>query len=194
MYDALHYCHSWYHMTSVLLFRWKTRVSFHRAVFTFRLLDSQSHSSSAAPRFNQLTKFSLRFGDMIFGFLSENALLNSCLTFFFFFLLLMLQLWISSQRDQLHNSLIPLLSQARSLWVEQKQSLPESNTAAPLSWLRCASLFSQSYTVHTRAHTLACITPRHRQWTLRVVSHQRKVGVFLLMYWCDKRWTLKEHT
>ena len=126
-------------------------------MFSFLLLDSQSQSSSSTPTFNQLTKRSLRFGDVI-----------------------LLQLWISSQRDQLHNSLIPLLSQARSLWVEQKQSLPESNTAAPLSWLRCASLFSQSYTVHARTHThtLACITPRHKQWTLQVVSHQRKVCFF----------------
>lgn len=153
MYDALHYCHSWYHMASVLLFSWKTRLSFHRAVFTFRLLDSQSHSSSAAPRFNQLTKFSLRFGDMIFGFLSENALLNSFLTFFFFFTVDVAALDIQSKRSiaqQSDPSPKPgTLSLSRTkAELTRKQHCGSSFLAAV-----CLTVQSVIYSTHARTHT-----------------------------------------
>lgn len=79
-------------------------------------------------------------------------ILQECSAPFFYdyFLLLMLQLWLSSQRDQLHNSLIPVLSQTCSLWVQQKQSLQESNTAAPL--LGCMVPHYSTRT-HTHPHT-----------------------------------------
>lgn len=153
MYDALHYCHSWYHMTSVLLFRWKTRVSFHRAVFTFRLLDSQSHSSSAAPRFNQLTKFSLRFGDMIFGFLSERTAQFFSDFFFFFFSVDVAALDIQSKRSiaqQSDPSPKPgTLSLSRTkAELTRKQHCGSSFLAAV-----CLTVQSVIYSTHARTHT-----------------------------------------
>lgn len=104
------------------------------------------------------------------------------------FNVLLLQLWLSSQRDQLQQSDPPPKLGTLSL-SPTKAELTRKQNCGTSSWLKGALLFSQAVHAHTGTHTHTYISPTHRHCmhmvSKRLVQKKKEATVspFVVLMW-----------